>query len=180
MAGDQSLTRINKERIMSKKKTKCAVSADGHCGKIDVTSDAYQVIFLKSPAVILPKIFGGREYITLQNDGPGEMQVWIDTLPSESVQLFQGLAGPPVRRSRPVMDPAASNIPPSHILQPGQSSTVAVISNVLVRAVENETKGCYVLSWCCPKGVDLQVITLSLHPWLENVIAPLEEHQPRE
>jgi hypothetical protein len=72
----------------------CTVSASGHCGEIDLKPGSYQVLYLQSPAATLPTIFGARQYVTIHNDGPGEMRVWIDTLPSQSVQLGGGLAGP--------------------------------------------------------------------------------------
>lgn len=135
----------------------CQVEADGHCGCIEVSAGELQIVYLQSLALTLPVVFGGRQFVTLTNEGPGTLAVWIDTLPSQSIQLQNGLAGPPVAGSQPQLDPVAANLDPLLQLQPGQSVTVAVATVVLVQALGAPATGCYVLSWCCPEGLKLHV-----------------------
>lgn len=143
----------------------------GHCGQIDLKAKASQVIYLQSQAVTLPTIFGGRQFLTIYNEGPGEMKVWIDTLPSQSVQLGGGLAGPPVADSLPQTDPQGAGIPPALPLKPGQSATVAVSTVVIVGTGQSPARGCYVISWCCPQGLNLSLTGDPSHPrWFEGVI----------
>lgn len=149
---------------------KCNVAAEGHCGDIAVTAEAYQVIYLQSPAVTLPTIFGARQYITIHNEGPSALLIWIDTMPSNSIQLGGGLAGPPLPGSLPIMDPQAAGVAPNIVLLPKQSVTVAVASVVLVRAVNGYAKGCYVISWCCPVGMNLS-LTGAIPPyWPPSIV----------
>lgn len=150
------------------KKCRCAVNTQGHRGEIRATSDTYQVIYLQSAAVTLPTIFAARQYVTIHNDGPSVMQIWIDTMPSQSIQLGNGLAGPPIASSLPNMDPAASGIAPNVTLRPGQSVTLAVTSVLLVRALQGNLTGCYVISWCCPMGMGLNIAAAPRN-WLESV-----------
>lgn len=134
---------------------RCAVSADGHCGCIEVERGKLQIVYLQSLAVTLPTMFGGRQYVTVTNEGPGAMRVWIDTMPSNSIQLLNGLAGPPVAGSQPDLAPSAADA--AFELAPGQSATVAVATVVIVGAVDRHAEGCYVISWCCPEGLDLHI-----------------------
>ncbi len=139
---------------MSKSRPCCSVAADGHCGNIVANALGFEVIYLQSQAATLPTIFGARQYITIDNEGPGLLGVWIDSIPSNSIQLGGGLAGPPVPGSQPNLTPA---VPADFTLQPNQSATVAVESVVLVRAAAGTTNGHYVISWCCPTGLNLSI-----------------------
>ncbi len=87
----------------------------------------YQVVFLRS--VVVPTNEGERHYITIENDGPSDMRVWVD-------------AG---------LHPEAVGVLPQLVLAPGQSDSVSAANLVLVRpASPPKVKGSYVFSWCCP------------------------------
>ena len=99
-------------------------TAEGHVGDIYI-SEGYQVIFCSS-------MISGPNYITINNDGPMALCVWID--PGS-------------------FKPEENNISESFIIKPGQSSSVVAMSLLLVKEEypsARPTRGDYVLSWCCP------------------------------
>ena len=87
----------------------------------------YQVIFFRSVAV--PANDGERHYITIENEGPSDMRVWVDS----------------------DFHPEAAGVLPQLVLAPGQSGSVSAARLALVRpASAPKVKGNYVFSWCCP------------------------------
>jgi hypothetical protein len=105
-------------------------TAEGHVGDINIKTpptgsddSPYQVIFRSlSPT--------GPNYITINNDGPADLKVWIDT----------------------PFNPEEIGIQPSFVIKPGQSSSVVATTCLLVKPMytARPTLGDYVLSWCCP------------------------------
>ncbi len=105
-------------------------TTEGHVGDINIKTppsgsdeSPYQVIFRS----LVPT---GPNYITINNDGPADLKVWIDA----------------------PLNPEEIGIQPSLIIKKGQSSSVAATISVLVRPKYTvmPTQGDYVLSWCCP------------------------------
>lgn len=105
-------------------------TTEGHVGDINIKTppsgsddSPYQVIFRS----LAPT---GPNYITINNDGPADLKVWIDT----------------------PFNPEEIDIQPSFVIKPGQSSSVAATTCVLVKPMYTTmpTRGDYVLSWCCP------------------------------
>lgn len=95
-----------------------------------VPAGLYQVIYFRSPiAVDPPPAVWGLNIVTVENDGPSDMRVWVDSN----------------------LHPQASGLQPDLILTKGQSATVNGARLVLVRpAAPPGVKGGYVISWCCP------------------------------
>jgi len=110
--------------------TRWYATTEGHVGDINIKTpppgsedSPYQVIFRS----LVPT---GPNYITINNDGPADLKVWIDA----------------------PLNPEEIGIEPSLIIKRGQSSSVAATTSVLMRPTYTvmPTQGDYVLSWCCP------------------------------
>ena len=100
-------------------------TAEGHVGDIFIREEDYQVIFSSS-------MLSGPNYITINNDGPADLKVWVDPASFK---------------------PEENNMSESFIIQPGQSSSVIAYRLLLVKPEYSPrwpTLGDYVLSWCCP------------------------------
>lgn len=125
-------------------------TTEGHVGDINIKTpppgsedSPYQVIFRSL-------VLTGPNYITINNYGPADLKVWIDT----------------------PMNPEEIEIEPSLIIKRGQSSSVAATISVLVRPKYSAmpTQGEYVLSWCCP----VQQIKINCSSCCQENSAPMD------
>lgn len=109
------------------KPEKWEILAHGHSGEIDAKSTYYQILYLKTNSMIVPP---PEMIITIENDGPADLQVWVD----------RGLD--PLGETPPIL--------PDLIIRKDQSSSVSAVFAVLVRTPSSSAKGNFVVSWCCP------------------------------
>ncbi|HOO53336.1 MAG TPA: hypothetical protein PLY09_11205 [Methanothrix sp.] len=113
------------------KPDKWEIVAHGHSGEIDAKSTSYQILYFKSNSMMIPP---PEMIITIENDGPSDLQVWVDR------SYTTGLD--PLGETPPIM--------PDLIIKKDQSSSVSAVFVVLVRTPSSSAKGNFVISWCCP------------------------------